>query len=205
MLGLRTWDPMCIGMYMVHEQASLFFLNVWRNTETNNIKFHKCLKLGRSYCSASYIFRKFVMRCCLLISVFATKILVGCLQKSRNQFSLRNININLGSSSKPTMLPLQRSPMLLVIFALLWKRRKNRQLEKGNIQCEVLRVIPYPQVPISSLRATSFKVNEFNQQFVMFMWAYHGEHAFKGAIEQGNISNTDFKEAWSLTNKHSLC
>ena len=72
-LGLGT--PCVSACIWCMSKPPYFFLNVWRNTETNNIKFHELLKLGRSYCSASCIFRKFVMRCCLLI------------------FSLRNQNI----------------------------------------------------------------------------------------------------------------
>ena len=56
------------------------------------------------------------------------------------------------------------------------------------------------QLPLSSSRATPFKVNELNQQFVLFLRAYCEECAFEGAIEQGDNFKTDLKEAWSLTN-----
>ena len=61
-------------------------------------------------------------------------------------------------------------------------------------------VIMYRQLPLSSSRATPVEVNELNQRFVMFLRAYREEHAIKGAIEHGDNFNTDFKEAWSLTN-----
>ena len=35
----------------------------------------------------------------------------------------------------------------------------------------------------------------------MFRQAYCEEHAFKGAIERDDNFKTDFKEAWSLTNR----